>query len=149
MLKVSGNRTLSQMNSFDFIITIAMGSTFSSGILDKNVFLIDTLCALALLIFMQFLITRSSVKFRKIDKLVKANPVMLFYQGELLQDAMEHERVGRDEILACMRENGLSTLSQVEAIVLETNGKLSAIPKRISDIETLDHDKSYSDVSHP
>src|SRR5690606_25587110 len=120
-----------------------------SGILDKNVSLIDTLCALALLIFMQFLITRSSVKFRKIDKLVKANPVMLFYQGELLQDAMEHERVGRDEILACMRENGLSTLSQVEAIVLETNGKLSAIPKRISDIETLDHDKSYSDVSHP
>lgn len=149
MLKISGNRTLSQMNSFDFIITIAMGSTFSSGILDKNVSLVDTLCALGLLISMQFLITKFSVRSQKIDHLVKAKPVMLFYQGELIEEAMNHERVGKDEILACMRENGLSTFSQVEAIVLETNGKISAIPKRISSIETLDHDKSYSDVSLP
>lgn len=149
MLKISGNRTLSQMNSFDFIITIAMGSTFSSGILDKNVSLVDTLCALGLLIFMQYLITKFSVRSQKIDKLVKAKPVMMFYQGELIQEAMNHERVSKDEILACMRENGLSTLSQVEAIVLETNGKLSAIPRRISSIETLDHDKTFSDVSRP
>lgn len=149
MLKISGNRTLSQMNSFDFIITIAMGSTFSSGLLDKNVSLTDTLLALMLLIVMQFILTRLTVKFRLIDSLVKANPVLLFHQGKFLYQNMQKERVSKDEMLASMRECGLSTLSQVEVIVLETNGKLSAIPKQLSPLDEIESDsKSYSDVEN-
>jgi len=146
MLKLSGNRTLSQMNSFDFIITIAMGSTFSSGILDQNVALMDTLLALFLLIMMQYLITKLTVKFQAIDKLIKSNPVILFYQNELLKSTMEKERISEDEILSSMRENGISTFSQVEAIVLETNGKISTIPKQVSHVEELQGEKSYKDA---
>lgn len=146
MLKVSGNRTLSQMNSFDFIITIAMGSTFSSGLLDKNVSLADTIFALSLLIFMQYLLTKFSVRSKKIDHLIKANPVLLFHKGEFLRSAMDNERVSEDEILASLRNNGISTFSQVEAVVLETNGKLSAIPKQLSEEQELSHEKSYKDV---
>jgi len=41
MLRISGKRTLSKMNAFDFIITIALGSTFASVSLNKNVALAD------------------------------------------------------------------------------------------------------------
>lgn len=147
MLKISGNRTLSQMNSFDFIITIDMGSTFSSGLLDKNVALIDTLAALSLLISMQFALTKLSVRSKRIDSLLKTSPVILFYKGEFLDDLMRKERVTKVEILAAMRESGLSTIDQVEGVVLETNGKLTAIPKTISGVKELDGLKSFSDVS--
>jgi len=146
MLKFSGNRTLSQMNSFDFIITIAMGSTFSSGLLDKNVAFADTITALFLLIFMQYLITKATVKSKKFDKLIKADPVLLYHRGEFIQEAMNNERVSEDEILASLRENGLSTFSQVEAVVLETNGKLSTIPKQLSSEQLLKNEKSYKDA---
>jgi len=147
MLKYSGNRTLSQMNSFDFIITIAMGSTFSSGILDKSISFVDTVGALFLLIMMQFTITKLTVKSKKFDKLIKANPVILYYQNEFQRDAMMKERIGEDELLSAVRESGISTLSQVEAIILETNGNISAIPKQISSIEKLNHEKSYRDAT--
>lgn len=146
MLRVSGNRTLSQMNSFDFIITIAMGSTFSSGLLDRNVALADTLAALFLLISLQFILTKLSIKSSKFNQLIKADPVLLFHKGEFLQDAMMKARVSEDEILSALREDGISTFSQVDVVVLETNGKISAIPKQISGESRLQNDKSYNDV---
>lgn len=45
---------------------------------------------------------------------------------------MHKTRVTREEILASIRQDGLSSLDQVEAVVLETNGKLSAVPKQLS-----------------
>ena len=147
MLRISGNRTLSQMNSFDFIITIAMGSTFSSGLLNKQVALVDTVAALGLLIFMQFVLTKLSVKSKTIDSLVKAEPSILFLRGKFLRDIMLRERVTEEELLAAIREDGMSSLEQVEVIVLETNGKLSAVPKKIGTAEAREFHKSYSNAS--
>ncbi len=148
MLKLSGNRTLSQMNSFDFIITIAMGSTFSGGLLDKNVALADTLFALFLLIVMQYAVTKLSMKSKRIDKLVKSDPTILFHEGRIIKDAIARERVSEDELLASIRERGISTFSQVDAIILETNGKISAIPKQVSGKVSLREEKSYKDVKN-
>lgn len=147
MLKISGNRTLSQMNTFDFIITIAMGSTFSSGLLDKKVPLFETLSALFLLISMQYILTKLSVKSKSMNALIRSEPVILFYKGKFLKDLMDKERVTEQEVLAAMRESGLSTLDQVEGVVLETNGHLAAIPKNISGMTVLDGVKSFKDVS--
>ncbi len=52
LLRGSGKRTLSKMNAFDFIVTIALGSTLATVILSKNVALIDGLLAFSLLIFL-------------------------------------------------------------------------------------------------
>ena len=132
MLRITGNRTLSQMNSFDFIVTIALGSTFSSGMMDKNIQLIDTLLAFAVLIGLQWMITKFSVKYETINNLVKSDPVLLFYHGRFYNEQMHKTRVTKEEIFASIRQDGLSSLDQVEAVVLETNGKLSAVPKQLS-----------------
>lgn len=36
VLRLSGKRTLSQMNAFDFIITVALGSTLATAMLSKD-----------------------------------------------------------------------------------------------------------------
>jgi uncharacterized membrane protein YcaP (DUF421 family) len=132
MLRLTGNRTLSQMNSFDFIVTIALGSTFSSGMLDKSIPLADTLLAFVVLIGLQWMITKLSVRYKAVNNLVKSDPVLLFYHGSFFKKKMHTTRVTREEILASIRQDGLSSLDQVEAVVLETNGKLSAVPKQLS-----------------
>lgn len=37
MLRISGNRTLSKMNSFGLVVTMAFGSTLSTIFVNKNV----------------------------------------------------------------------------------------------------------------
>ena len=41
LLRSSGKRTLSKMNAFDFIVTVALGSTLATVMLNKNVALAD------------------------------------------------------------------------------------------------------------
>jgi uncharacterized membrane protein YcaP (DUF421 family) len=130
ILRVSRKRTLSKMNAFDFVVTIALGSTLATILLNKNVTLADGLVAFALLIFLQFIITWLSVRFSKFQSFVKSEPTLLFYQGEFLWKAMKVERFTKEEIIASMRQSGQNYLEEVEAIVLESDGSLSVIPAK-------------------
>jgi len=57
MLRISGKRTLSKMNAFDLVVTVALGSTFATVLLSPSVPLVEGILALALLIFVQYAIT--------------------------------------------------------------------------------------------
>ncbi|WP_319001061.1 hypothetical protein [Halomonas sp. SBBP1] len=61
-LRISGNRTLSKMNAFDLIVTVALGSTLATVLLSKDVALAEGAVAMALLISLQFIITWFSVR---------------------------------------------------------------------------------------
>jgi len=127
MLRLSGKRTLSQMNAFDFIVTVALGSTLATALLSKDTPLAEGVTGLALLILLQFIISWFYVRVPFINKLVKSEPRLLFIQGEFRAKAMQEERIGKDELLQAARNQGILSLDQVEAIVLETNGKFSII----------------------
>ena len=57
LLRVSGKRTLSKMNAFDFVVTVALGSTLATVLLSKDVALAEGVVAFTLLIGAQYLIT--------------------------------------------------------------------------------------------
>jgi uncharacterized membrane protein YcaP (DUF421 family) len=128
LLRASGKRTLSKMNAFDFIVTIALGSTLATVILNKNVALIDGMLSFSLLIGLQYLITRLSARYKTISSLVKSTPALLVYKGVFLKEIMLKERVDEDEIKAILRSNGLASLQDADAVVLETDGNLTVIP---------------------
>src|SRR5690606_2504609 len=134
LLRVSGKRTLSKMNAFDFIVTIALGSTLATVLLNKDVALADGVLAFTVLISLQYVITYFSARSRKFSDLVKSRPTLLVYKGKMLESAMIKERIARDEIFALVREKGLSNLEEVDAIVLETDGSLTLI-KEVQDME--------------
>lgn len=146
-LRVSGKRTLSKWNMFDFIITIAFGSIFASVILSKSVKIIEGVAALFLLILIQFIITKISFKFEWFSKIIKADPTILFIEENFREEAMRKERVPKAEILAAMRNAGFSSTNDVEAVVLETDGSFSVIKKSGSDLRNTlaDIDDKYSD----
>lgn len=62
MLRATGKRTLSKMNAFDLVITVALGSTFATILLDPALPLVDGLTALGLLVVLQYAITWGSVR---------------------------------------------------------------------------------------
>jgi uncharacterized membrane protein YcaP (DUF421 family) len=129
LLRVSGKRTLSKMNAFDFVVTVALGSTLATVLLSKDTPLAEGVLALALLIFLQFVITWLSVRSKIVSKVVKSEPKLLFHRGEFLWRAMKAERVNEGEILQAMRSQGVTEPEQVEAVVLETDGSFSILHK--------------------
>lgn len=127
ILRTTGKRTLSKMNAFDFVVTVALGSTLASAVLSSDVSLSEALLAFALLCGLQFAITFLSVRSRRVQHLVKSEPALLAWQGTLLPDALRRERVTKEEILAALRTSGKATLSAAYAVVLETDGSFSVL----------------------
>ena len=132
LLRVSGKRTLSKMNAFDLVVTVALGSTLATILLSNDVALAEGLVAFALLIGMQLTITWLSVRSRTVRQLVKAEPSLLVHRGELLLQAMRRERVTEAEVLAAIRAQGIGSLDEAESVVLETDGSFSAIRRSSS-----------------
>lgn len=155
MLRISGNRTLSKMNAFDFLVTIALGSTLSSIIISKDVALAEGILALALLIGLQYIVTWLSVRSSLVHQLVKSEPALVLYQGNMLPDAMRRARVTSAEILAAVRESGNASQEQIAAVVLETDGTFSVVsqssnpPTALATVPGAEHGAGAGQSSGP
>lgn len=129
MLRISGKRTLSKMNAFDLVVTVALGSTLATVLLDRSIPLADGVLALSLLVALQYVITWGSVRSQWLQKLVKSQPSVLVEKGSYRDEAMRIQRVTREEVEAALRQHGHSGLDSIDRVVLETDGSLSVIPK--------------------
>lgn len=127
LLRVSGKRTLSKWNAFDFVVTIALGSSLATMILSNQTSIVQGVVALAALIGLQFVVTWFSVRMESVQRAVKATPRMLLYRGRFIEDALQRERVTQAEVRATLRANGIASADGVGAVVLETDGSMSVI----------------------
>lgn len=129
LLRISGKRTLSKLNAFDFVITIAMGSTLSSILINKKVTLAQGTTAFIMLIGLQYVIAKLAVNVSYINKLIKSEPKILYLDGEYHRQAMKKERVLKKEIFQAARSQGISSMDEIDAVVLESDGSISIIKK--------------------
>ena len=126
-LRISGKRTLSKWNSFDFVVTVALGSILASAILSSTTPFSQAMLGIGLLVIFQFLLTWLSVRTKAIQQLIKAEPTLLVFKGSFLDDALKSQRVAKGEVLAALRMQGHSCVEEIGAVILETNGNFSVI----------------------
>ena len=127
LLRVSGKRTLSKLNAFDLVVTVALGSTMATVLLSKSVALAEGLLAFALLVGLQYAVAWLSVRSPRFGAVVKSEPGLLLHRGRFLEGAMRRERVTHDEVVSALRSSGLSRPEDAAAVVLETDGSLSVV----------------------
>ena len=153
LLRISGKRTLTKLNAFDLVVTVALGSTLATVLLSKSVALAEGVLALALLIFLQYGIAWLSVRSPRFQSFIKAEPTLLVHRGRFLEGAMRAQRITREEVLAAVRASGAAEVGEIAAIVLETDGSISVIPGggaagedgTLANVELLDPDARATD----
>ena len=126
-LRVSGKRTLAKLNAFDFVVTVAIGSTLASALTSKSLPLADAALSLALLVALQFAVAWLTVRVGWFERFVKSRPAAVFRRREFDEDAMIRERLSRDEVLMAIRRSGFHDLDRVFMVILETDGSLNVL----------------------
>ncbi len=127
MLRISGARTLSKLNAFDLVVTVALGSTLATVLLNSDVSLAEGVLGLVVLVLLQYLVSELSTRSRIAQRLVRSEPILVYRSG-FLSTAMRRARVTEDEIRQAARGAGKPELDRVVAVVLETDGTLSVLP---------------------
>ncbi|MEH6717392.1 MAG: YetF domain-containing protein [Aurantimonas endophytica] len=142
LLRVTGKRTLSKMNAFDLVVTVALGSTLATVLLSSDVSLAEGLLAFVLLCGLQYAVATASVHSERFQSIIKAKPSLLFHNGRFIGPMLREERVTEEEILAAVRSQGHVDLDKVLAVVLETDGSFSVLtgasPSGSSALRTVD-----------
>jgi uncharacterized membrane protein YcaP (DUF421 family) len=146
LVRVTGKRSTSQLNNFDWIVTVAIGSIIGATIVTDSLPLLEGLTGIATLFAVQFVVTWLSTRSRSFSRAVRASPTMLLYRGEFIEEAMLKERVTKEEVLSAIRESGLHELSDADAVVLESDANFSVLSS--VDDDRMDRATAMQDVSN-
>ncbi|AQQ55029.1 hypothetical protein B0X71_07030 [Planococcus lenghuensis] len=144
ILRVAGKRILSQYNMFDVIISVAYGSSIATALISKSISFTEGALVLLMLTLLQFSVALFERKSPKFYSIISAKPVYLYYDGEYCEDAMRKERVVKSDVRQSVRQNGKGSMEDIEAVILEGDGKISVISK--SDAGSKD---AMQDVKQP
>jgi uncharacterized membrane protein YcaP (DUF421 family) len=127
VLRVSGKRTLSKLNAFDLVVTVALGSTLATILLNTSVSVAEGVAALTLLATLQFLAAIVSSRLKAGRALLTSRPTLLLSDGRVDETAIRAQRVSVDEIRQAIRSSGQGDVTAIAAVVLESDGSLSVI----------------------
>lgn len=124
-IRVVGLRAFSKMSSFDFAITVAIGSIVATTVASSTPFANGALAVFALL-GVQFVIAwmRRHAAFGSV---VDNTPLLLMRDGVFIDAALSASRVTEADVIAKLREANALDLSDVHAVVLETTGDISVL----------------------
>jgi uncharacterized membrane protein YcaP (DUF421 family) len=134
LLRIAGQRTLAKWYAFDLIVTVALGSVFANGVLSKDISIAQSLLAFVILIALQFVIAWSVMHWSPLRTIVNPNPSLVLLRGEFQNEQMIRQRVSEADVRAAVRHQGIASLEQVGAVVLEADGTFSVV-KELADGE--------------
>ena len=126
-IRIFGKRTTSQMNSFDWIVTVALGSIVATTVIQKTVPLLSGALAILILMLLQYVLTKSMLYSKRLRKIIRSDPRLLVFKGEILNENMRKERIVEAEVYAAIREKGLANIKDAYAVILETDAQFSVI----------------------
>ena len=128
MTRICGKRSFSKMSSFDFAMTVAIGSIIATTILSKTVSLWDGIIGVVVVYLLQlgaaFVRRNDAVK-----KVMDNKPLLLMDGPIILEDNLRKGRVAESDLRAKLREANITELSEVKAVVFETTGDISVLHK--------------------
>ena len=130
LLRLSGKRTLTKLNVFDFVFVVALGSTLATTILSQQTTLADGVAAFAVLIALQVVLSWLCVSSHRINNFINGEPTLVVHKGTFLEESMRHQRLTKEEILSAFRESHVHKFDEVDSVVLETDGTLSIVWRR-------------------
>ena len=125
--RVAGKRTFAKMTSFDFAVTIAMGSILADAVNKPVDNLMPAFVSLALLAFLQVLFSKLLSSSDTIERLTTNTPILLMKDGKILEDNLKKALVSRADLMGKLREANVLQLSEVRAVVFETTGDVSVL----------------------
>lgn len=128
LTKIMGQREMSQLSVFDYIIAITIGSIAAemSTSLEDN--FIQPLVAMIVYALVNLAISFLNTKFVKLRPILSGKTLILYDNGTLFKENFKKAKIDLNEFLVQCRTNGYFNLSDVKTALLEENGKISFLP---------------------
>lgn len=116
------------MQTGDLLLVILLADASQNGMAGDYKTVPDGLLLVATLMFWNFLLDYLAYRFRWVERLMQAKPLLLIDRGRILHRNMRREFITQAELMAQLREQGLDSVDKIKKAFIESDGKLSIIP---------------------
>ena len=114
------------MSSFDFAMTVAVGSIIATTVLSQSVSMLQGIVGLVAVYLLQIGAALAR-RDKTVRNLMDNSPLLLMDGGTIIEDNLRKSRVTRGDLRSKLREANVTELSQVKAVVFETTGNISVL----------------------
>lgn len=128
-LRLMGKRQIGEMQPYEVVITLIIADLATLPMSDTNIPLLHGILPLAVLVIIHFAITLLSRKSIKVRRFVSGRPIVVISPQGLVYKSFKDLNINIDDLTEMLRQNGYYSFEQILYAIIETNGKISIIPK--------------------
>ena len=149
--RIFGKRELSQLSITDLSFVVLISNAVQNAMVGENTSLIGGLTAGVVLFALNMVVSFLMYRFKPIRNLIQSEPVTLIYNGKILDKNLKDVLLTDDELLAAVREHGVSAFQEVSLAVMEVDGNISFISEdgnqfKRTQYKRKRHHKSLQDI---
>lgn len=127
LTRLVGLRSFSKMSSFDFAITVAIGSVIASTVSTKDPSLLQGGFALAVLFGIQWIFALARKRISGVEDIVDNDPILVMVGDKMLEENMKVAHMTRSDLTAKLREANVLDFREIRAVVVESTGDVSVL----------------------
>lgn len=139
-LRLFGKRELGQLNPLDFIVLLLLSNTVQNAIIGNDNSLAGGLTGALVLMIVNSLLVRWTYSHPRIRRMVEGRAEDLVKDGHVLQRALAHNQITREELIAAARKQGIEHLGDVSCARLEVSGAVSFLVKEPTEVQRMHAD---------
>lgn len=127
--KAMGRKQLSQLNLYDYVVGITIGSVAADISIDLESHFLHGLIVMGVYTLVSILISHFTAKSIKLRRFVIGTPIIIIENGKIIEDNVEKAKLDLSDLLQEARNNGYFDISEIEYAIMEPNGKISFMLK--------------------
>lgn len=127
VLRLMGKRQVGELESSELVVTIMISELAVMPIQDPQQPMMSSVIGILMLLIIEVLLSFLTYKNKTARKIVYGTPSIFVEKGEIKQREMKNQRFNINDLMEELRNNGVCDLSEVEYVVMETNGNVSVI----------------------
>lgn len=129
LAKLMGNKQISELNMFDYINGITIGSIAAELATGEFTDIYDGVMAMVIYSLIAIMLTFLSQKSLLLRRFITGKSIIIYDNGKFYNKNLSTAKIDINEILVMCRSKGYFNFDEIQTVILESNGQLSILPK--------------------
>lgn len=129
LYRLMGKRQLGQMQPFELVLTLIIADLATIPMAEVSVPVLHGIIPLFTLVVLHFILTFLCKISTKFSSFVSGKPVIVINPEGIDYKALKNLNISVDDVFEAIRGCGYFKIEEIQYAIMETNGKLSVLPK--------------------
>lgn len=125
LVRLMGKQQMAELNFFDYIVGITIGSIAATLSVQVNQNTMATLAGMAVWTILPILLAYLCLHNVWVRKVLEGEATIVIANGKILEKNLQKVRLSIDDVISQLRSQGVFNITDVEFALFETDGKLS------------------------